>query len=311
MGDVIHAFPVVGELHAHVPGIEIDWVVEESFAALPPLHPGVARVVPVAVRRWRRRPFARDVRAEIRALRERLREARYDRVLDLQGLVKSVWIARMAGAPVAGFDRASVREPLAVLGYAHRHRVDLRLHAIERLRQLAGAEFGYRPEGLPAFGLRPAEVPMPQDTVPAEPYAVMLHATSRAEKRWPDDDWVALAEALAARGLTTVWPWGSTAEQQVARALADRARGRLAPRLDLAQCAVLLSRARLVVGVDTGLTHLSAALERPTIALFAATPAWRFGPYWTPRAVSLGEAGRWPRPLEVVAAADSLLQVAA
>ena len=311
MGDVIHAFPVVGELHAHVPGIEIDWVVEEAFAALPPLHPGVARVVPVAVRRWRRRPFAREVRAEIRALRERLREARYERVIDLQGLVKSAWIARMAAAPVAGFDRASVREPLATLAYAHRHRVDPKLHAIERLRRLAGAEFGYEPRGLPEFGLRPVDAPMPDGAVPGDPYAVMLHATSRAEKRWPDDDWIALAEALSARGLATVWPWGSPAEQRVAEALAGRARGRLAPRLDLAQCAVLLSRARLVVGVDTGLTHLSAALERPTIALFAATPAWRFGPYWTPRAVSLGEAGRWPRPAEVVAAADSLLQAGA
>jgi len=311
MGDVIHAFPVVGELHAHVPGVEIDWIVEESFAALPPLHPGVARTVPVAVRRWRRRPFARDVRAEIRALRERLRDARYDRVLDLQGLVKSAWIARMAGAPVAGFDRASVREPLAALAYAHRHRIDLRLHAIERLRRLAGAEFGYLPDGLPGFGLRPADVPMPDGALPEDPFAVMLHATSRAEKRWPDDDWVTLADALAARGLITVWPWGSPDEQRVAQALAQRTRGRLAPRLDLAQCAVLLTQARLVVGVDTGLTHLSAALERPTIALFAATPAWRFGPYWTPRAVSLGETGRWPRPLEVTAAADSLLQLGA
>jgi heptosyltransferase-1 len=67
-----------------------------------------------------------------------------------------------------------------------------------------------------------------------------------------------------------------------------------------------MSGARGVVGVDTGLTHLSAALDRPTAALFAATPAWRFGPYWTPRARGLGENGRWPSPQEVGSVLDAL-----
>ena len=306
MGDVVHALPVVSDLVAAHPGIEIDWVVEEAFADLPRLHPAVAEVVPVAVRRWRRTPFSPAVRAEVAAVRERLRGRGYGLVLDLQGLVKSVWLARLAGAPVAGFDRASVREPLASLGYRQRHRVPLRLHAIERLRQLAGQALGYPVAGLPRFGLRAPVAPIPG--LAAGPFAVFLHATSRPAKQWPDPHWQALGQALSAQGLRVVLPWGSEPERARAMGLAA-AIGEgawVAPRLSLAQCAALLAQARLAVGVDTGLTHLSAALDTPTAALFAATPAWRFGPYWTERAVSLGQDGAWPSASAVSAALAGL-----
>ena len=303
MGDVIHALPVVTDLLGARPGTEVDWIVEEAFADLPRLHPGVARVIPVAVRRWRRSPFSGAVRAEVAALREQLRESRYDLVLDLQGLVKSAWIARMAGVPVAGFDRASVRESLAAFAYRHRYTVPLQLHAIERLRQLAGQAFGYPVQGLPRFGLRAPALEVPG--CPGSAYVVLLHATSRAAKQWPDAHWTGLGRSLLERGLALVLPWGSPAEEARAQALADAMRPGavvVAPKLTLAECAVLLAKARAVVGVDTGLTHLAAALSVPTVALFAATPAWRFGPYWSDRAVSLGEDGRWPAPDEVLAA---------
>ncbi|HPU50516.1 MAG TPA: lipopolysaccharide heptosyltransferase I [Burkholderiaceae bacterium] len=307
MGDVIHALPVVSDLIAARPGIEIDWLVEESFADLPPLHPGVGQTLTVAVRRWRRTPFAAPVRAEVRGLARRLRERRYDLALDLQGLIKSAWLARLTGAPVAGFDWASAREPLATLAYRHRYAVKRDLHAIERLRQLAGLALGYPVSGLPRFGLRPAALELPW--CPAGPYAVLVHATSRADKQWPVERWVALASRLMAEGVSLVLPSGSEAERQQAQAIAAQvARGPgpaslvVAPRMSLAQCAAVLSRAGMVVGVDTGLTHLAAALSRPTVALFAATPGWRFGPYWSPCAASLGELGVWPQPDEVHAA---------
>jgi heptosyltransferase-1 len=303
MGDVIHALPVVTDLLAARPDTEVDWLVEEGFADLPRLHPGVSQAIPVAVRRWRRAPFSRAVRDEVAALREQLRARRYDLVLDLQGLIKSAWLARLAGAPVAGFDRASVRESIAALSYRYRYPVPLQLHAIERLRRLAGQALGYPVAGLPRFGLR-----VPPRTVPgcpSRPYVVLLHATSRAAKQWPEPCWAGLGGALLERGLAVVLPWGSEAEHARARALADampRGEVVVAPRLSLLDCAALLSRARAVVGVDTGLTHLAAALGASTVALFAATPAWRFGPYWSERAVSLGEDGRWPDPPEVLAA---------
>ena len=306
MGDVIHALPVVTDIVRAMPGARIDWVVEESFAELPALHPSVNAVIPVAIRRWRKSLFDAATRREIASVRARLREARYDLALDLQGLVKSAWVARMTGAPIAGFSRRCAREPLAALAYRRRFDVDPSLHAIERLRSLAAQALGYRVEGLPAFSLSAPEEPVPG--LPERPYALLLHATSRAEKQWPDENWRALIARLAQQGLVAALPWGSPAERAQAESLADAAapalRPVVLPKLTLRQCAAAIARARLVVGVDTGLTHLSAALDAPTVALFAATPAWRFGPYWTPRAESLGEDGRWPDVTSALRAAD-------
>lgn len=306
MGDVIHALPVVTDIVRAIPGARIDWVVEESFAELPALHPSVNAVIPVAIRRWRKSLFDAGTRREIVSVRARLREARYDLALDLQGLVKSAWVARMTGAPIAGFSRRCAREPLAALAYRRRFDVDPSLHAIERLRSLAAQALGYRVDGLPVFSLSPPEEPVPG--LPERPYALLLHATSRAEKQWPDENWRALIARLAQQGLVAALPWGSPAERTRAESLAGAAASALRPvvlpRLSLRQCAAAIARAELVVGVDTGLTHLSAALDAPTVALFAATPAWRFGPYWTPRAESLGEDGRWPDVTSALQAAD-------
>jgi len=361
MGDVIHALPVVTDIATARPDARVDWVVEESFADLPRLHPAVGDVITVAVRRWRRALASADTWAEIRAVRARLREARYDLALDLQGLVKSAWIARWTGAPIAGFDRASVREPLAALAYAKRCPVASDLHAIDRLRSLAAQALGYTLQGGPRFGLAPPPLELPWR--PCAPYAVLLHATSRAEKSWPEDNWIALGRRLLAAGVSVVLPWGGDAEraaaQRLARAIGEAeasgseasgseasgseasgseasgseaggseaggseaggspaAHGAaasasgvpcatVAPRMSLRECVRLLADARAVVGVDTGLTHLAAALERPTVALFAATAAWRYGPYWTARATSLGADGVWPDVAEVLDALAGL-----
>jgi len=338
MGDVIHALPVVSDIVAAQPGARVDWVVEESFADLPRLHPAVGDVIPVAVRRWRRAIGAAGTWAEIRAVRARLRDARYDLALDLQGLVKSAWIARWTGAPIAGFDFSSVRERLAALAYARRYAVPRDMHAIERVRALAAQALGYRTDGGPRFELAPARLDHPW--LPSSPYLVLLHATSRAEKLWPEPQWVALGARLLGAGVSLVLPWGSTAEHEAAQRLAlameasnegavegmidgsvhgaakdgvahadsspRAARAVVAPGLSLRECASVFAGAQGVVGVDTGLTHLAAALERPTVALFAATDAWRFGPYWTPRALSLGADGEWPEAQEVLAALQRL-----
>lgn len=306
MGDVIHALPVVTDIITARPEVEIDWVVEEGFAELPRLHHAVREVIPVAIRRWRRALKQKSTWAEIRALRARLRARRYDLAIDLQGLVKSALVARWTGAPVAGFSRKCVREPIAALAYSHRYFVDPDQHAIERLRGLAGQALGYSPQGLPRFALQAPGFSLL--LCPRPPYVVFLHATARAEKRWPWEYWVSLGQVLADRGISVVLPWGSDAEFESAQAIGLQIglRGFVPPKMSLGECARLLADAHAVVGVDTGLTHLAAALGAPTVALFAATPAWRYGPYWSERARNLGDDGVWPRPGQVLDALAEL-----
>src|SRR5262249_22087919 len=137
MGDVVHALPVVSDIMRARPDTRIDWVIEEGFSALPRLHPGVRNVLPVALRRWRMSLWSPATWREIRAARRGVRATHYDLVIDIQGLFKSAWVARWAGAPISGFDRDSAREPGAARSYDGRFAVSPMLHAIERQRRLA------------------------------------------------------------------------------------------------------------------------------------------------------------------------------
>lgn len=310
MGDVIHAMPVVTDLLREYPDARIDWVVEEGFADLARLHPGVNEVLPVALRRWRKAWRERATWAAARAARRDFAARQYDVVLDLQGLVKSAWVASWLDGERVGYARACAREPLASFAYRHRFEVDMKTHAIEKMRSLAAQALDYAPQGLPVFSLAPP--PRPRMLASGSSYRVFLHATSRAEKLWPAPHWVALLREARAQGRQVYLPWGSEVEKAAAFDLADAAgHGCVLSRLSLAECAGLLAHAEVVVGVDTGLTHLSAALDTPTVALFAATESWRYGPYWTDRAVSLGADGQWPDADAVTAQVNALLAQAA
>ena len=305
MGDVIHNLPVVSDIRTHFPDAEIDWVVEEAFTGIPALHPGVDGILPVAVRRWRKNSFSRAVRSEIGAFVERLRGKTYDVVLDTQGLIKSAVIARLALGARCGFDWNSAREPLAALFYDKTVEVEKGRHAVKRNRLLAGIAFGYAPDDPVNYGIA-APSPAPP-WLPARPYAVLLHATSRDDKLWPEADWLALGAHLAGRGITCVLPWGSETERQRSRRLAGQMPLAIVPpALTLGQAATLLAQAIAVVGVDTGLVHLAAALNVPAIAIYCASDPGLTGLYTGGRAVNLGGAGMPPDVAAVLSALNTL-----
>ncbi|UXY15968.1 lipopolysaccharide heptosyltransferase I [Chitiniphilus purpureus] len=292
MGDVIHAMPAVTDLARALPGVQLDWVVEEGFQALPALHPAVQRVIPFSLRRWRGERW-RGVLREWRAFRGALREARYDLVLDVQGLIKSALVAKVARGPVAGYDFDSAREGPATLCYDRRYTVTKARHAILRVRALAAAALDYTPASTVDYGLPCPDMALPW--LPVQPYAVLLTATSRADKEWSEANWIALGTRLAGMGIACVLPWGSAAEQQRAMRLAAAIPGALAaPRLSLTEAAAVLAGARVVVGVDTGLVHLAAAMATPTVAIFSASDPAKTGVLASTYAVNLGMRGAAP-----------------
>jgi lipopolysaccharide heptosyltransferase I len=306
LGDIVHALPIVHDLREHCPGIAIDWVVEEPFADLVRLNPGVRRIIPVALRRWRHRVLERATWQQVAAFRRDLARERYDAVLDLQEQVKGALLAWLARGPVHGPDRKSVREPVVTLLYRHRHRIDRRQHLIDRCRLLAGKAFGYEPSGAAHFDLHAPRL----DGAPDSPYAVFVHATSRDDKLWPEEHWKTLLEHAANAGFAVVLPWGEAAEKARSERVAQGARGSvIPPRRDLAELASLLARAAWVVGVDTGLTHLAAALGTPTVAIFTATDPRLAGvARASPLARDLGGNGIAPTPAQVIAALGPLVR---
>ena len=302
LGDVVHNLPVASDIRAAAPHAEIDWVVEDAFAAIPRLHPAVARVLPVAIRRWRSSLLEAAAREEIRAFARELKREPYDAVIDTQGLLKSALVARTARGARHGLDFASAREPLSLF-YDRTYAVPWTMHAVERNRSLAAQALAYAvPPGVD-YGIRASAAKLVW--LPDGPYAVLVHATSAREKLWPDDHWVELATRLGERGMRSVLPWGSTAERLRAEEIARPVAGAVvAPGLSLADVAAVLAGARAAVGVDTGLTHLAAALKVPTVGIYSATDPAATGLYGCARAVNLGGIGNPPSMRDVLAALE-------
>ena len=274
LGDVIHMLPAVTDAARARPGLVVDWLVEESFAAIPAWHPAVRRVLPIAMRRWKKQWTASATWRQIAAARTSLKAERYDLVVDAQGLLKSALWTRTARGVRCGYDADSAREPVVARLYDRRFAVPREMHAIERNRRLLAQALGYELDDLrPDYGLAglATRLPGPGVELPAR-YVVGLHGTSRVDKEWPVEHWKRLAAALLQAGRPLVLPWGNAAEQRRAEAIAAVVPGsRVLPRLGRDALAVIIDRADAVVGVDTGLMHLAAGLGQPGLALYTAT----------------------------------------
>jgi heptosyltransferase-1 len=288
-----------------VPGAVIDWVIEEAFAGIAALHPQVRRVIPLAIRRWRGTLSDAATWSELGAFRASLRSERYDAVIDSQGLLKSALVATQALGRRHGFDRASAREPVAARFYNATHAVQVNLHAVDRNRQLAAAALGYRADGPCDYGLRVAPA---VSTGPAgKPSVLLLTMTSRDDKLWPEEHWRFLGRTLESRGLHCLLPWGTEEERHRCARIATAIPGAVVPpRMTLAEIAVLASSAHCVVGVDTGLAHLAAALEVPVVGLYCSSDPALTGLRGAGRVWNLGSAGQPPAVQDVLEALGTL-----
>lgn len=302
MGDVIHTFPAVTDALRARPDLTIDWCVEAPFAELVSLHPGVSTIHPVSLRGWRKALLSRETWRAVGSLSHALKAAKYDLVIDVQGLMKSAFLVTLAKAPAAGFDRTSVRELPASLVYSHAYPVPRDLHAISRARLLFGKALGYEPDlSRLDNGIVPPPPVFPER---GGPTAFLLHGTSRKTKMWPVARWIETAGALVERGLVPVTTWSGPAERQTAETIAAAVPATVVvPKSPLLAIAGEIGRASLVIGADTGLMHLASAFSLPTVALFVATTPGLTGPIG-PRSIALVPEGGDGIPVgRVVAAA--------
>ena len=306
LGDVIHNLPVIHDLCIHYPNIKIDWIVEESFADVPRLHPNVNKVITLAIRRWRKNLLSKKTWQEIFAFRRRIRQEQYDLVIDTQGLLKSGLIAWMIRGEKHGYDKNSIREPLASLFYNVRHSVSRKLHAVTRNRHLAAKSLSYQPPiDIPEYGIKALKTPVIEMS---QAYAIGLHGTSRDSKLWPTEYWIALGQALAEQKVHLVLPWASKAEHERATAIAralDNAT--VLPKLSIAELAGVISHAKYAIGVDTGLSHLAVALGVPTIAIYTDTDPALTGVLAGKNApaINLGHENQIPSVQDVLSALQS------
>jgi heptosyltransferase I len=306
MGDVVHALPAISDIRRVRPGVTIDWLVEAPFAAIPRLHPAVRRVLPLGWRKWRKTLLQRETREAMAHLRADLRAESYDLVLDLQGLLKSVMWGLQARGPLVGYDRASIREPMAALCYQRTAAVARDLHAVERCRRLAAAHLGYAmPVQAPDFGIQAP----PGSWRPPVLSAALIPCASRPEKLWPEDRWIAIGQRLQRAKLKPVVLWGSDEERQRAERIAAGCEGLVPPFLSVADTAAVLGQVRQSIGLDTGFSHLAAAFGRPTIGIYCDHEPGLAGITGSGPVASLGGKGQVPALDDVMAALEKHLSL--
>ena len=305
LGDVVHTLPVVQDIVWALPGAQIDWVVEKSFAPL--LHPlqlsggGLRRVIACELRRWRQSLVSSVADGSWGRFKAELQDERYDAVIDLQGLSKSAlvaWMARLAPGgkrfAMANQTEGSSFEAPTRWVASTVIRMEPHSHAVQRGRALAAQALGYTvPYGID-FGLtmRPAQLEWSQ-TAPEiiagdDGFArvALVHGTSRADKQWPVACWIELGERLNAAGFEVVLPHGSVDEYStshvIARALNDFDDGapgaRVLPVQPLDALTSALAGYAGVIGVDSGVSHIAMALDVPHVQLYNFDTAWRTGP---------------------------------
>ena len=333
LGDVLHNLPIVWDLRKRLPDAQIDWIVEEAYVhLLEPLRTtaafrGIDRLIPVAFRRWRKNVFSLCAWREFFAMRKSLQATSYDVLLETQGLLKSALVCALAkksnNAIVAGLGNATEHsgyEPMARMFYTESVHVPVKCHAVDRSRWVMCSAFDWplpnRNEEPPRFypqefvkqlppllfeGLKKTNQGIPM------PYIVCFHSTARAAKRWPNEHWVELGKALSSQGYQLIFPWGSSDEMRVSALIASQIPGAIVPRaFTIDEAYLLVAHAAFTVGVDTGLTHLSAVLGKPTVEIYCDSPRWKTEGYWSKVIANVGDHKKAPNLEDVIGAVRAI-----
>ena len=271
LGDVIHNFPIVTDIRRAYPHAIVDWATDASYASVVAMHPGINRVLPVHLRALKKSWSQPRGYWQLLADRKMLGHEKYDLTIDTQGLLKSGLVAYCAGSDIAGYDKNSIREPIVSRFYQRQYAVSRTEHAVVRNRRLAALALDYQLPAICDYGITAPTVAS-AITPTNKPYAVLLHATSRSDKTWDVSSWIALGRALNQTGLTVVLPSGNAAEYATSQRIASGLEyAQALDNMPLSATAAMIARAAFVVGVDTGLTHLAVALNRPTVGIYLTT----------------------------------------
>lgn len=272
LGDVVHCLPALADAAQILDEIVFDWVVEEAFEAIPENCNHVRSVIPVALRRWRKTPWSPNVWKEFAGFRNRLREEEYDFVIDAQGLMKSALVARMSRGRVYGFDRNSAREPLSSLLYQIKIPVNPDEHAIERLRQLFACALSYAPDRKKSYDKNLISYALKNSAIAGKRQIFLLHGTTWSSKEWPIEYWIQLAKIVVEAGYEPCLTWGNELERQRCELIADnQAEICILPKMELKELIKELASMSGVIAVDTGLGHMSAALNLPVVSIYGST----------------------------------------
>ncbi|CAG9271228.1 MULTISPECIES: lipopolysaccharide heptosyltransferase I [Paraburkholderia] len=305
MGDVIQAQPIVSDLKRAFPGVEVDWAVDESFAEIARWNPGTDRVLCAPLRRFKKARRWSDFRAIWQSIAE-LRAHRYDVALDIHGVYKSAIIAFLSRSRKRlGYRNEHLGERGAAFAYTGRFAPPRDRNAWSGMRETVSTALGYPLDNPPDYNLHIPAPTRPLVDTGGRRLAMLFHAASKDDKKWPASHWIAIAQELVRRGFHVVVPWGSQAERSEGLEIVDQVEGaELLPQLSVTEIAQVIAASDFVIGVDTGFVHLAHALGKRTVMIFIATSRETFENNVPFRSVSIGDGNSVPPVAEALAAID-------
>jgi lipopolysaccharide heptosyltransferase I len=273
MGDQVHTLPAITDAANAMPGIQIDWAADRAFAEIPAWHSAVRNVLVSPPRR-----LANLTSPEFKKFFARLRSTEYDLIIDLQGQWKSALVARLAKGFHSGYNKKSVNEWGAHLLYNKKYFVSKQQHSIQRMRELMSRVLSYKfDEKNVDYGIDRSRLPVNPLEV-KHPYLVFIHSTSWESKCWPENYWQELTGKAIDAGFHVVLSWGNRAERERAKRIAaGRKDAIILADLSISEKASVLAEAQATVGLDTGLSHIAAALDVPSVTLYGATDPFLIG----------------------------------
>lgn len=292
LGDVVHSMPAVQDILKAFPKAHIDWVVERSFAPVVARCVGVRRVIVCDLRRWVRSPLSGTTRQEWRAFKTELQSQSYNAVIDLQGLSKSALVSRLARTSPKGkrYGLANQTEGSSFEAPARwvtdiAFTLEPHVHAVTRSRLVCGLALGYEVSGPARFGLVPKpgmgiRSPTANEFAPRKPIVTLVHGTSRIDKQWPLEHWIALGQRLNHQGFKVALVHGSEQEKKTSQAIAkDLEDAVVWPTMALDVLVDTLAQSAGVIGVDSGISHIAVALGLAHVQIYNFDTAWRTGPH--------------------------------
>ena len=263
LGDIIHAMVVLQFIKKKSPKAQIDWFVEEKFVGILENNPHIHTIYPLRLKNNKLHFFQ-----EYQKLKNISKQNRYDLVLDLQGLIKSAIVAKILSQHCIGFSRHSLREPLAALFYQHTFTIPYEENVIVRNLTLTCKALNIQIPDIQTkepflFSTHISDI---------EPTLLIITGSSWKSKVYPKEHFVSILNALHVKSFVA---WGSEEEKNDAQYICEHTSAKMLPKMSLDALKSIVKNSHLVIGADSGPTHMAWALNRPSITIFGPTPSER------------------------------------
>ena len=272
LGDIVNATVVLQFIKQKYPDLKIDWITEEVFAPLLENHPLISSVHTINLKKIKKDKSVSLLKQTVKKLKNL---PKYDLIIDMQGLLKSSLVARFIGKKIHGFNKDSAREKLSSLFYASSSHVPYELSVIKRNIALLNDALGLHVNDLM---IEKKQVTLPLYEKPSfvvDAYFVFVIGASWKSKIYPKERVVDVCNMLTCKlsfGYKSYIVWGNEQEKADAEFIAAHCENaQTAPKLSLSELCALISHAKLVIGNDTGPTHMAWAYNIPSITLFGPT----------------------------------------